>query len=109
MRRSNQLRISLIIFVLSFVTYADTDVLQSVTIETQGSLHDQADQVPVSCQDLIEEIHRLRLNNDYLRNELNISIQHIDTMKLQIEQLLQLQTQLYEKLEQQVQQAKPET
>lgn len=97
-----------ILLALCGTVYAQTDAPQSVTIETQGSLQDHADQTPVSCQDLIEEIHRLRLNNEYLRNELNVSIAQIDKMKVQIEKLLQLQTQLYKKLEQQLQQTKPD-
>jgi len=93
---------------LSVIAHAQTDTSQSVTIEIQDSLQDQTDKVPASCQDLIEEIYRLRLNNEYLRNELNASIQQIDKMKIQVEQLLKLQTQLYQKLEQQFQQAEPE-
>ncbi len=74
---------------------------QAVTIDRQGSLNDQADKVPFSCQDLIEDNHRLQLNNEYLKKELTTSMAFIEKMKLQMEQLITLQTQLYQKLEQQ--------
>ncbi len=86
-----------LLYALSFAAQAES--LPAVTIERQGSQEDKEDTAPASCQDLIEDNHRLRLHNEYLQTELTASIQMIETMKSQMEQLMRLQTQVYQKLE----------